>query len=191
MLGIKFNKETEEERWLQKALDGDNRAMEWIYRRYVRYLYALCSRYITDDEDTKDVLQDAFVKIFSSLNKFKYRGDGSLKAWMARIVLNETLTFLRNSSRLSFASIDDTGMDIPDNAPVETEGIPTDILHQFVRELPDGYRTVFNLYVIDDKSHKEIAAMLGIKQTTSASQLFKAKAMLARKIKQYRNQNSI
>ncbi len=191
MLGIKFSKETGEERWLQKALDGDNKAMEWIYRRHVRYLYALCSRYITDDEDIKDVLQDAFVKIFSSLNKFKYRGDGSLKAWMARITLNETLTFLRNSSRLSFASIDDTGMDIPDNAPVETEGIPTDILHQFVRELPDGYRTVFNLYVIDDKSHKEIAAMLGIKQTTSASQLFKAKAMLARKIKQYRNQNSI
>lgn len=191
MFGIKFSKETGEERWLQKALDGDNKAMEWIYRRHVRYLYALCSRYITDDEDIKDVLQDAFVKIFSSLNKFKYRGDGSLKAWMARITLNETLTFLRNSSRLSFASIDDTGMDIPDNAPVETEGIPTDIIHQFVRELPDGYRTVFNLYVIDDKSHKEIAAMLGIKQTTSASQLFKAKAMLARRIKQYRNQNSI
>lgn len=191
MFGIKFSKETGEERWLQKALDGDNKAMEWIYRRHVRYLYALCSRYITDDEDIKDVLQDAFVKIFSSLNKFKYRGDGSLKAWMARITLNETLTFLRNSSRISFASIDDTGMDIPDNAPVETEGIPTDILHQFVRELPDGYRTVFNLYVIDDKSHKEIADMLGIKQTTSASQLFKAKAMLARKIKQYRNQNSI
>lgn len=191
MFGIKFSKETGEERWLQKALDGDNKAMEWIYRRHVRYLYALCSRYITDDEDIKDVLQDAFVKIFSSLNKFKYRGDGSLKAWMARITLNETLTFLRNSSRISFASIDDTGMDIPDNAPVETEGIPTDIIHQFVRELPDGYRTVFNLYVIDDKSHKEIAAMLGIKQTTSASQLFKAKAMLARKIKQYRNQNSI
>ena len=191
MVGIKFSKETGEERWLQKALDGDNKAMEWIYRRHVRYLYALCSRYITDDEDIKDVLQDAFVKIFSSLNKFKYRGDGSLKAWMARITLNETLTFLRNSSRLSFASIDDTGMDIPDNAPVETEGIPTDIIHQFVRELPDGYRAVFNLYVIDDKSHKEIAAMLGIKQTTSASQLFKAKAMLARKIKQYRNQNSI
>lgn len=191
MFGIKFSKETGEERWLQKALDGDNKAMEWIYRRHVRYLYALCSRYITDDEDIKDVLQDAFVKIFSSLNKFKYRGDGSLKAWMARITLNETLTFLRNSSRISFASIDDTGMDIPDNAPVETEGIPTDIIHQFVRELPDGYRTVFNLYVIDDKSHKEIAAMLGIKQTTSASQLFKAKAMLARRIKQYRNQNSI
>lgn len=191
MFGIKFSKETGEERWLQKALDGDNKAMEWIYRRHVRYLYALCSRYITDDEDIKDVLQDAFVKIFSSLNKFKYRGDGSLKAWMARITLNETLTFLRNSSRLSFASIDDTGMDIPDNAPVETEGIPTDIIHQFVGELPDGYRTVFNLYVIDDKSHKEIADMLGIKQTTSASQLFKAKAMLARKIKQYRNQNSI
>ena len=191
MLGLKFRKETEEERWLRKALDGDNKALEWIYRRHVRYLSALCSRYITDDEDIKDVLQEAFIKIFSSLKKFKYQGSGSLKAWMARITLNETLTFLRSNSRISFASIDDSGMDIPADATVETEGIPADVLYQFVRELPDGYRTVFNLYVIDDRSHKEIAAMLGIRQSTSASQLFKAKAMLARKIKQYKTQNSI
>lgn len=191
MFGITFRKETEEERWLRKALDGDNTATEWIYRRHVRYLSALCSRYITEDEDIKDVLQESFIKIFTSLDSFKYRGEGSLKAWMTKITLNETLKFVRNNSRLPIDSIDDKDMNIADGDSMETEDIPTDVLHQFIRELPDGYRTVFNLYVIDDKGHKEIAKLLGIKENTSASQLHKAKSMLAQKIKHYRTINSI
>ena len=107
------------------------------------------------------------------------------------ITLNETLKFVRNNSRLPIDSIDDKDMNIADGDSMETEDIPTDVLHQLIRELPDGYRTVFNLYVIDDKSHKEIAQLLGIKENTSASQLHKAKSMLARKIKQYRTINSI
>lgn len=191
MFGITFRKETEEERWLRKALDGDNTATEWIYRKHVRYLSALCSRYITEDEDIKDVLQESFIKIFTSLDSFKYCGEGSLKAWMAKITLNETLKFVRNNSRLPIDSIDDKDTNIADGDSMETEDIPTDVLHQFIRELPDGYRTVFNLYVIDDKSHKEIAQLLGIKENTSASQLHKAKSMLAQKIKHYRTINSI
>ena len=191
MFGITFRKETEEKRWLRKALDGDNTATEWIYRKHVRYLSALCSRYITEDEDIRDVLQESFIKIFTSLDRFRYRGEGSLKAWMAKITLNETLKFVRNNSRLPIDSIDDKDMNIADGDSMETEDIPTDVLHQFIRELPDGYRTVFNLYVIDDKSHKEIAQLLGIKENTSASQLHKAKSMLARKIKHYRTINSI
>lgn len=191
MFSITFRKETEEERWLRKALDGDNTATEWIYRKHVRYLSALCSRYITEDEDIKDVLQESFIKIFTSLDSFKYRGEGALKAWMAKITLNETLKFVRNNSRLPIDSIDDKDTNIADGDSMETEDIPTDVLHQFIRELPDGYRTVFNLYVIDDKSHKEIAQLLGIKENTSASQLHKAKSMLAQKIKHYRTINSI
>ena len=191
MFGITFRKETEEERWLRKALDGDNAATEWIYRRHVRYLSALCSRYITEDEDIKDVLQESFIKIYSSLNSFNYRGEGSLKAWMAKITLNETLKFVRDNSRLDTDSINDKDVDIADGDNMETEDIPTDVLHQFIRELPDGYRTVFNLYVIDNKSHKEIGQLLGIKENTSASQLHKAKLMLAQKIKHYRTINSI
>ena len=191
MFGITFRKETEEERWLRKALDGDNTATEWIYRKHVRYLSALCSRYITEDEDIRDVLQESFIKIFTSLDRFRYRGEGSLKAWMAKITLNETLKFVRNNSRLPIDSIDDKDMNIADGDSMKTEDIPTDVLHQFIRELPDGYRTVFNLYVIDEKSHKEIAQLLGIKENTSASQLHKAKSMLAQKIKHYRTINSI
>ena len=191
MFGITFRKETEEKRWLRKALDGDNTATECIYRKHVRYLSALCSRYITEDEDIRDVLQESFIKIFTSLDRFRYRGEGSLKAWMAKITLNETLKFVRNNSRLPIDSIDDKDMNIADGDSMETVDIPTDVLHQFIRELPDGYRTVFNLYVIDDKSHKEIAQLLGIKENTSASQLHKAKSMLAQKIKHYRTINSI
>jgi len=191
MFGITFKKETEEELQLRKALGGDDTAIEWVYRKHVRYMSALCSRYITDDEDIKDVLQESFLKIFSSLGSFKYRGAGSLKAWMAKITLNETLKFIRSNSHFSFICIDGTGTDIADTGNMETEGIPTETLHSFIRELPTGYRTVFNLYVIDDRSHKEIASLLGIKENTSASQLHKAKAMLAQRIKQYRTVNSI
>lgn len=190
MFGITFRKKTEEERWLRKALDGDNTATEWLYRRHVRYLSALCSRYIADDEDIKDVLQESFIKIFTSLNSFTYRGEGSLKAWMARITLNETIKFVRRKNRLALSYIEDADMDIADSGSIETEDIPTETLYQFIRELPEGYRTVFNLYVIDNKSHKEIASLLGIKENTSASQLHKAKAMLVQKIKQYRTINS-
>lgn len=190
MFGITFRKKTEEERWLRKALDGDNTATEWLYRRHVRYLAALCSRYITDDEDIKDVLQESFIKIFTSLNIFTYRGEGSLKAWMARITLNETIKFVCRKNRLALSYIEDADMDIADSGSIETEDIPTETLYQFIRELPEGYRTVFNLYVIDNKSHKEIASLLGIKENTSASQLHKAKAMLVQKIKQYRTINS-
>jgi len=120
MFGITFRKETEEERWLRKALDGDNTATEWIYRRHVRYLSALCSRYITEDEDIKDVLQESFIKIFTFLDSFKYRGKGSLKAWMAKITLNETLKFVRNNSRLPIDSIDDKDMNIADGDRMAT-----------------------------------------------------------------------
>lgn len=190
MFGITFRKKTEEERWLRKALGGDNTAIEWLYRRHVRYLSALCSRYIPDDEDIKDVLQESFIKIFTSLNSFTYRGEGSLKAWMARITLDETIKFVRRKNRLALSYIEDADMDIADSGSIETEDIPTETLYQFIRELPEGYRTVFNLYVIDNKSHKEIASLLGIKENTSASQLHKAKAMLVQKIKQYRTINS-
>ncbi len=181
---------TDEEQMLGKARDGDKAAIEWLYRHHVRYLSALCSRYITDDEDIRDVMQEAFIRIFSSLDSFTYRGKGSLKAWMARITLNETLAFIRKRTRFDTVDIDRHDIDTTEE-DVETEGITDDVLHQFIQELPEGYRTVFNLYVIEERSHKEIAELLGIKPNTSASQLYKAKAILASRIRQYRTTNSI
>lgn len=176
------NETDNEERLINFIKDGNEQAMRQLYCRYVRYLSAVCSRYIYNDEDIKDVLQDAFLKIFSSVKSFEYRGDGSLKGWMTKIVLNETLKFVKRNCRLDFVELRPEEMDIPDEEP-NTEGIPPAVIHSMIRDLPDGYRTIFNLYVIEEKSHKEIAELLGIKINSSASQLHRAKAMLAEKIK--------
>lgn len=178
-----------EEVLLSMMQRGDAAASRMLYSRYVRYLSAIVSRYVTNDEDIKDVLQEGFLKIYSSVGSFRCRGAGSLKGWMAKIILNETLKYVKKNSRLEFSELKNSEMDAPDEEP-ETEDIPITEIYRMIRELPDGYRAIFNLYVIDGKSHKEIATLLNIKENSSASQLHRAKAMLAAKIKQYRKHNS-
>ena len=155
--------------------------MKALYGRYVGYLTAVCSRYIADDDEVKDVLQDSFIKIFQSMDRFSYRGEGSLKAWMTRIVVNDALKALRRKKPLPLSPI---LSDITEEEP-DFDRVPLDILQGMIRKLPEGYRTVFNLFVFEDKSHKEIASLLGIKENSSASQLHHAKAQLARWIKDY------
>ena len=157
--------------------------MRLLYDRYIGYLTAVCSRYVVDSAAVKDILQDAFVKVFSKLDGFEYRGEGSLKAWMSRIVVNDSLKSLRGAGRLKYVD------ELPDTeGDGEIEGVP-DVpvreLAEMIKNLPDGYRTVFNLFVFEKKSHREIAGLLGIKEDSSASQFFRARAMLAKKIKDY------
>lgn len=178
-----------EQKLIRKIQQGDTSASRLLYDRYVRYLAAIVSRYITHDEDVKDVLQESFLKIFSSIDTFQYKGPGSIKGWMAKIALNETLKQIRKNSKMEFSELSGNEMEKPDDEP-ETENIPTSEIYRMIRELPDGYRTIFNLYAIDGKSHKEIAALLNIKESSSASQLHRAKAILANKIKRYRTGNS-
>ena len=118
--------------------------------------------------------QDCFVKIFTSIHGFEWRGEGSLRGWMVRIVVNESLKFLKRNRQLE--SLDD-GWDVPDTVEDEpdAEDIPSEVLQEMICRLPAGYRAVFNLYVFEKKSHKEIAAMLNIKESTSASQLHRGK----------------
>ncbi len=167
-------------------LSGSDRqtAMKLIYSQYIRDLTAVCSRYIVADEDVKDVLQESFLKIFASLGRFQYRGEGSLKAWMSKITINETLKFISRTQRIDYTRISEETEEIRDSEPDISE-IPAAVIHSFIRDLPDGYRLIFNLYAIEGKSHKEIAGLLGIKESTSASQLHRAKAILADKINRY------
>ena len=167
---------------------GDSSAMKDLYNRYIKYLTAVCARYIINEADLKDILQESFIKIFTSIDKFEYRGVGSLKAWMARIVVNESLTFLKKNERFDFVQNE---WDLPDVTNEEdhvpdTNDIPAHVIQEMIRQLPAGYRTVFNLYVFENKSHKEIASTLNIKENTSASQLHKAKKSLAEKINEYK-----
>lgn len=181
---------TDEGILLRQIRQGMPSAMKSLYGTYVRYLTAICSRYITNQEDVKDVLQESFLKIFAGIDNFEYRGEGSLRAWLARLTVNETLAFLKRNNRVTFVEPTGPIPDYPDEEP-EADGIPADAIYNMIRSLPDGYRTIFNLYVIEGRSHKEIAAILGIKENSSASQLHRAKAMLAARIKEYHNSNTM
>ncbi len=178
----------DEEQLVNLARKGDSDAVRQLYDSHAAYLTAVCSRYMADREDARDVLQDAFVKIFGGLDKFRYRGEGSFRAWCTRIVINGALKALRRRPGLvgvtnSVPDIEDgeVGSLLPD--------LPPEVLQQMIKELPDGYRTVFNLYVFEQLSHKEIASMLGIRADSSASQYSRARALLARKIKDYVKEN--
>lgn len=178
---------------LEQIRHGDKKAMKELYCHYSGYLNAVCSRYIACDEDVRDVLQESFIKIFSSIDKFCYKGDGSLKAWMSKIAVNESLTLLNKKEKLAIvqygSDIPDTIDDNDDDEGPDTGDIPVRAIQAMIRKLPTGYRTVFNLYVFEGKSHKEIAEMLNLKESSSASQLHRAKALLAKMIQEYKSTN--
>lgn len=178
---------------LEQIRHGDKKAMKELYCHYSGYLNAVCSRYIACDEDVRDVLQESFIKIFSSIDKFCYKGDGSLKAWMSKIAVNESLTLLNKKEKLAIvqygSDIPDTIDDNDDDEGPDTGDIPVRAIQAMIRKLPTGYRTVFNLYVFEGKSHKEIAEMLKLKESSSASQLHRAKALLAKMIQEYKSTN--
>ena len=171
------------EQLVERIRNKDQRAMKQLYQLYVGELSSVCYRYVPAESDAKDVLQNSFVKIFTSIPNIEYRGENSFKAWMAKVVVNEALRYLRERKRLKYVDQETALLQIPDEEP-GVERITADELHQLVRELPDGYRTVLNLYVFEDYPHKKIAELLGIKESSSASQLHHAKSWLARRIKE-------
>lgn len=164
---------------------GDSSSMEELYRRHIGYLTAACSRYVNDADALREVLQASFEKIFSSIGRFSYRGPGSLRAWMTRIAVNEALKYLRDRAKADRTLIYDVP-DIAEEDEPDVHDLPMSVLQEMIRSLPDGYRTVFNLAVFEEMSHKEIAAVLGISESTSASQFHRARNMLARRIREYR-----
>ena len=166
---------------------GDNAAMREFCSLYVPHLKAVCTRYVTDGDDASDVLQETLISIVTHISDFHYLGQGSLKAWATRIAVNESLNYIRCNRRqeltLQEQYIDDIAEEEEEDPPIED--IPPEVIQQMVRQLPTGYRTVFNLYVFEDKSHQEIAQLLGCSANTSISQLHKAKNLLAKMIQTY------
>lgn len=179
--------ELDEAQLAQRAARQDPEAQYQLYRLTAGYLTAVGRRYVCDAQDLKDVLQDSYLKIFSQLHRFSYRGPGSLRAWTTRIVVNEAISLLRQRERMDSLSSEDDLSNLPEEDISEDDmnRLPPEVLQTMVSELPTGYRTVLNLYVFEDKSHQEIARLLGIKESSSASQLHRARQMLARKIKAY------
>ncbi len=174
-----------EERELSiKCCEGDAVARKVLYERYSGHLYGICLRYCAGKDEAMDLLHDTFIKIYSNIGKFAYRGSGSLKAWLTKITVNMALERIRCQTKMpSTAILQDFPQEDPDAE--QMDNIPAKLLLQFIEELPPGYRAVFNLYVFEDLPHKEIAKLLGINEKSSSSQLLRAKAAIAKKVNNY------
>lgn len=164
---------------IKSCIKQNRRAQEELYQLYNKILFALCLKYCTDKTEAEDVLHDTFIEIFTNIKN--YKGKGSFEGWMKRIAINKAIS--RFKSGLKTQPIE--GMIYP---IVETEievfddEIALDTLLELIQNLPSQYRMVFNLYELDDYSHKEISEMLGISEGTSKSNLHKAKVILKNKI---------
>ncbi|WP_343681075.1 RNA polymerase sigma factor [Chryseobacterium arthrosphaerae] len=178
--------ENKEQILAERLLKKEEAAWKELFGAYSGNLAYVCSRYITEKEDAHDVLQNSFIKMFRSIESFEYRGNGSLRAWISRIVVNESLKYIRQNSDFKSAVEVEELSDMPEEEEPDFEEIPRDDIMNMIRLLPEGYRTVFNLYVFEKKSHKEIAGLLGIAENSSASQFHRAKAMLVQKIKEFK-----
>lgn len=162
---------------------GDPRAQRLLYDTYAEVMFGVCYRYTRSQADAEDVLQEAFVRVFTRLAQF--RKDGELGAWIRRIVVHTALNFLKRPGRshepLLFT--DEGPEPISDRDPVPD--LEAKELAGLIRALPTGFRTVFNLYAIEGYSHLEIAGLLGIRETTSRSQYMRARAVLATAIRRH------
>lgn len=162
------------------CLKGDRKSQKYLYETFSNPIFRLLMRYVRNDNDAQDLLVTGFTKVFEKIGEFEFRGKGSLGKWIRRIMVNEALMFLR-SKKESFYLEDFDGRELVDIAKIESDLGAEDIF-SLILELPTGYRTVFNMHLIEGYSHKEIASTLGISVSTSKSQLNKARKQLQSKI---------
>ena len=168
---------------------NDPKSLEKLYDTYAPGLLSVCYRYLNNIADAEDVLHDGFIKIIQNSHKFKSRGAGSFEGWMKKIMVNTALNFIRDHAKEKrFVDIDPIyeriNISEEDETPFEelSGKIDQNIVMDMVCQLPAGYRTVFNMYVFETYSHKEIASELKISENTSKSQLSKARAILNKKL---------
>lgn len=148
---------------------------------YNRILFAICLRYSPNYIEAEDNLQDAFITIFKKVEQ--YKGKGSFEGWIKRVTVNTVLQKYRKQR--TFEIVDESQIQDEADVEIESDEIPLDFLLKIVQELPDRYRLVFSMYVMDGYQHKEIAEMLGISDGTSKSNLARARMILKNKIEEY------
>lgn len=179
----------EEQELAIRCARRDRQAREELFRRYSPRLFALCLRYTRDKDEADDLLQDAFIKVFDRMGRFTWQGDGSLFRWMTRLTLNLFFDKARRKRLFRETGIGPLEETLPEPDYQETLQVPSEKLKAMIEGLPERYRTIFQLYCIDHLSHKDIASLLGIQERTSSADLSRAKALLARQIKQYLHEN--
>jgi len=159
---------------------GDRKSQKYLYETFSNPMFRLMVRYVRNDVEAQDLLVTGFTKVFDKIDEFEFRSKGSLGKWIRRIMVNQALMFLR-SKKENFYLDDIDGKELMDIDRIESDLGAEDIF-SLILELPTGYRTVFNMHLIEGYSHKEIAALLGITESTSKSQLNKARKQLQSKI---------
>lgn len=179
-----------EEQIIEGCKAQEREAQRALYETHARTMYSICLRYSADGSAAQDLLQDGFMKVFANIQS--YEGRGSFEGWMKRVFVNLALERIRKNKTTNFSTedIENLSDDIVDDSTEEgMETISAKELLRMVQELPEGYATVFNLYAIENYSHKEIAKMLNISEGTSRSQYVRARQALQVMVKQFLKDN--
>lgn len=163
---------------------NNDKAREVLYNKYAARVYMLCLRYIGDSFYAKDLMHDCFIKIFDNIHKYDST-KASLKTWISHVTINHLIDYLRKNKKITFISIDENILDLPEPNYKSDIQIPKEEILKMVTQLPDTKRLIFNLYCIEGHSHKEIAELLGIKEKTSSSLLYKARVELMAMVNAY------
>jgi len=175
-----------EDELINGCINKDRKMQEMLYQRFSSRMYAVCLKYCKDAEEARDLLQDGFVKIFKNLESF--RGEGSFEGWIRRIFVNTAIEHFRKSLK-RFCVAEPLEILIEDAAWNALDHLAAKDIIKMIHELSPGYRQVFNMYVIEGYSHKDIGDILGISEGTSKSQLARAKGILQRSSKKRSHSN--
>ncbi len=167
---------------IKGCLAGNRRIQELLYQRFAPKMYAVCLRYANNTDDAQDLLQEGFIKVYRNLEKF--RGEGSFEGWVRRVFVNTAIEHYRRKINLNTISEKEERTIVDSAWNVLDHLAERDIIH-LVQELSPGYRSVFNMYVIEGYSHKEIGELLDISEGTSKSQLARAKAILQKRVQEF------
>jgi RNA polymerase sigma factor (sigma-70 family) len=174
---------TVDEKIVEGCIAGKRRSQNQLYEKYSSGMLGICLRYCRNLEDAEDVLQEGFIKVFHYIQTF--RGESSIGAWIKRIMINTAITHNKKMDSMGAGAIDTLDTDDfmePEDNDIVFQPIEPEKLLRVIQELPEGYRTVLNLYVFEGYSHKEIAVTLNIAESTSKTQLFKARKFLRNKL---------
>lgn len=170
-----------DEDFIARCLDNDAKSQAELYQWYAPKMFGICLRYTRNQMEAEDILQEGFIKVFRCLKD--YRNDGSLEGWIRKTIVNTAINFYNKKIKfLKDVSLDETGP-ISNEEESAIDQLSAKELLELIRELPDGYRMVFNLNVIEGYSHREIGDILEISENTSKSQLSRARMVLQAKLK--------
>ena len=178
-------KENLDLRLIESCIKGDRAAQKVLYDRLAPRMFPLCIRYVGDREKAEDILQDGFVTLFTRLDS--YKGEGSFDGWARKIFVTTALMELRKKDALKMSEDLETVRGMKTEMTSQLQNIGYKDLMKVITQLPPGFRTVFNMYTIEGYSHKEIGEILGISETTSRTQLSRAKTWLQNKLKEIEN----